>query len=360
MRLLACISHHGYGHLAQSAPVLNALTTLRPDVHLIVRSVLPHDRLAARIRAPFEHLPAAADCGLHMRDALRVDVPASLTAYGEFHRDWEARVLAEARWLASLEIRAVFSNVAYLPLAAARLRGLPSVGLCSLNWADIFAHCFAESLGNDPGPRGWLAQMRAAYGSATAFLRPEPSMAMEDLPHRVAIPPIAARGRAQAAALRQRLMVSDTQRLVLIGMGGVAYRPPMEGWPPAEDIVWLVPDEWAVSRRDARPFSATGLSFIDMLASSDALVTKPGYGSFTEAAVHGLPVLYLPRWDWPESAVLETWLHAHTRAAPLDEAVLSAGGLAEPLRALWRVPAPPCPPADGAEAAARYLSGLLV
>lgn len=359
MRLLASISHHGYGHLAQTAPVLNRLTELRPDVRLIVRSALPHDRLAARIHAPFEHLPAAVDCGFPMRDAIRVDVPATLAAYREFHGDWERRVLAESRLLESLDVRAVLSNVAYLQLAAASKAGLPAVAMCSLNWADIFAHYFVEDLRGDAELRGWLAQMRSAYGLATAFLRPAPAMPMADLPNRLAIPPIAARGRAQAESLRWRLSVTGGQRLVVIGMGGIGYRPPMEDWPVAEDIVWLVPDEWGVERSDARPFSAAGLSFIDLLASCDALITKPGYGSFVEAATHGLPVLYLPRQDWPESPVLEDWLLAHTRAAPVEEDPLARGDLAEPLRALWNEAAPPPPRADGAEAAARYLSELL-
>ena len=55
---------------------------------------------------------------LAMHDALRVDLPASLAAYREFHRDWPARVDAEAREFDRLGIDAVFSNVGYLPLAA--------------------------------------------------------------------------------------------------------------------------------------------------------------------------------------------------------------------------------------------------
>ena len=43
------------------------------------------------------------------------------------------------------------------------------------------------------------------------------------------------------------------------------------------------------------------MNFADLLASSDALLCKPGYGSFVEAASCGVPVLYVARPDWPES-----------------------------------------------------------
>ena len=44
----------------------------------------------------------------------------------------------------------VLTNVSYLPLAGAALAGIPSLSLCSLNWADLFAHFFADSAWSAP------------------------------------------------------------------------------------------------------------------------------------------------------------------------------------------------------------------
>ena len=41
MHLFVDISSHGFGHLAITAPVLNALGKLQPDLQLTVRSGLP-------------------------------------------------------------------------------------------------------------------------------------------------------------------------------------------------------------------------------------------------------------------------------------------------------------------------------
>lgn len=45
MHLLATIYAHGFGHLGQSAPVLNALRRRLPALHLTVASTLPEARL---------------------------------------------------------------------------------------------------------------------------------------------------------------------------------------------------------------------------------------------------------------------------------------------------------------------------
>ena len=52
-------------------------------------------------------------------------------------------------------------------------------------------------------------------------------------------------------------------------------------------------------------------SMLDLIRSCDVLLTKPGYGAFTEAACNGTSVLYVARDDWPEEPWLSRWLVAH-------------------------------------------------
>lgn len=354
MHLLACISHHGRGHLAQTAPVLNALQARLPRLRLTVRSALAREVLAGRIRAPFTHDPRPADCGFVMHDALRLDVEASLKVHLAFHADWSARVSAEAAALRQDGVDVVLSNVAYLPLAAARAAGLPAVALCSLNWLDIFRHY----LGERPQAQAILADMRAAYASATAFLKPEPAMPMPALDNTRPIPPVAEPGQRRRVELDRRLGLREDVRVVLLGMGGIGYRLSGLDWAGKGGIHWLVPDDWPSGPRVHR-FTETGMPFADLLASSDAVVTKPGYGTFVEAAAAGVPVVYLPRPDWPETPWLTQWLHRHARAAEIDETALQAGLAEEALGRLWVQPAPSPVRCAGGEAAAGLLLELL-
>ncbi len=85
MRLLADISAHGLGHLAQTAPVLNRLARLAPTLHLTVRSALPREHLGRRIDVSFDHVPEARDFGYVMHNAVDIDLPASAQRYRVFH-----------------------------------------------------------------------------------------------------------------------------------------------------------------------------------------------------------------------------------------------------------------------------------
>lgn len=354
-RLYVAISHHGLGHLAQTAPVLNALHARDPGIEFVLRTALPHAALALRLAMPFEHIAEASDCNLVMRDAIRVDLPASLAAYRTYHHDWPGKVDAEARRLETLKADVVFSNVGYLPLAAAARAGLPAAAMCSLNWADIVRHY----LGHEPEMAAVLDQMVAAYAGARVFLRPEPSMPMADLANAVAIPPVAQAGRNRRAELAERLGLGPDDRLVLVGMGGIGYRPPAERWPRLSQVVYLVPDDWRVAQPGLRALADTGMVFRDVLASADALITKPGYGSYAEAAAAAVPVLYIPRPDWPEAPYLNDWLRRRLPVLEIGEEQLLAGRLAEPLERLWALPPRPPVVADGAAAAASALLALL-
>lgn len=348
--LFVDISSHGYGHLAQTAPVLDQLAKLRPDVRFTLRSGLPLAKLRQRIHAPFEHIASASDFGYVMVDALTIDHTATATRYREAHADFAGRVAADAALLSELKVDVVFANVSYFPLAAAARIGIPAVAMCSLNWADLYAHYF--------GTDAIHAEMLAAYRSAT-FLRTTPGMPMAALDRKETIGPLAARGKNRRGELRMKLGAGETARLVVIALGGIPSRLPVERWPVLPDTRWLVPEAWEVQRADMHTFEPLGFPFADLLRSVDAVVTKPGYGTFTEAACNGAAVIYQRRDDWPEQDCLIEWLQANARCATVSAVDLIAGNLGPALDSCLQRAVPPAPTFDGADAAARHLATLL-
>lgn len=351
MHLLVDISAHGLGHLAQAAPVVEAICTLTPTLRLTIRSAIPREQLTRRIAADFAHVPEARDFGFVMHNAVDIDLAASAARYREFHADWPQRIASEAAWLGEHGVDALLSNVAYLPLAAAAQAGISAAGLSSINWADLFAHYF----GGAPWAAKIHAQMLAAYNAGKGFLRVTPGLPMAGLLQRQNIEPIARIGRPDRKRLSRLLDLDEGRRWVLLAMGGMAFPLPVEDWPPLAGTIWLVPDAWNIRRGDVRAFDSAALDFRDLLASVDAVVAKPGYGTFVEAACSGIPILYLEREDWPETPHLATWLAGNARAQVVTREQLMAGDLSGALQELWRAPAPAVPAARGADQAARWL-----
>ena len=349
--LLVDISAHGFGHVSQTAPVVNELAQRIHGLRVTLRTAAPHFLLKQRFHCDFQHVPVAFDFGMQMANAVDVDVEKSAAAYRAFHADWEEKVGREAHTMRALSPDLLLANVPYLSLAAAHVAGVRAIAMCSLNWADIYRHYCAD----DAASCAIHAQMLEAYNSAGCFLKVQPAMPMPDISSTRSINPIAQMGCYQRLYLAVKLQLRETEKLVLVAMGGMELRLPVEHWPCLPDIRWLVPQAWGVERDDMTASESLGLPFGDVLASCDAVLTKPGYGTFAEAACAGIPVLYVARHDWPEEPYLVGWLNQHGRCVEVKREQLESGELDGLLAQAWLKPEPPCLHATGAAEAAQYI-----
>lgn len=354
--LYVALSGHGFGHLAQVAPVLNEFRRRRPETRLTLQSALPATVLRQRIAGEFKLVEGAADFGMVMVDALATDVAASLAAYRAFHAEWNQRLLWQEQALRAAAPDLLLVDVPYLSLAAAARLDIPALALCSLNWADILAGYCPDA----PDLAALRTPMLDAYNSARAFLQPAPSMPMPDLGNAHAIGPIAECGRPRRAEIDRRLGLDANDALVLIGLGGVGARLPLEAWPEQAGVRWLMPPSSEVQRPDMVSWAALDdCSMLDLIRSCDVLFTKPGYGSFVEAACSSTRVLYIERDDWPEEPWLGRWLLEHGNAVKINRRQLAVGALAQPLQTLLDQPSKPAVIPTGNVDAALWLERLM-
>ena len=353
-QLLVDISAHGFGHVGQTAPVVNELVRRIPDLRVTLRTTAPRSLLQQRFHGDFHHIPVAFDFGMQMANAVDVQVKESAVAYRAFHADWEEKVEREAHAMRALKPDLLLANVPYLSLAAARVAEVRAVGMCSLNWADIYRHYCAGNVAS----HAIHAQILEAYNSAECFLKVQPSMPMPNLSNTRIINPIARVGCNQRQHLAKKLRLGETEKLVLVAMGGMEFRLPVEHWPQLPGVRWIIPQAWQAQRDDTATLEALDLPFGDVLASCDAVLTKPGYGTFAEAACAGVPVLYVTRRDWPEEPYLVQWLEEHGVCLEVQRYMLHTGDLGDVLNQLWAIPKPPAPMPSGISEAADYLADL--
>lgn len=73
-RLVADIFGQGFGHVAMTAPVLNRIGELRPDVRITVRCSAPERLLREHVGMDFEWVSSDLDFGMVMHNALEIDV----------------------------------------------------------------------------------------------------------------------------------------------------------------------------------------------------------------------------------------------------------------------------------------------
>jgi len=352
--LLVALTGHGFGHAAQTAPVVDALRTRRPGLRISVRT----DLSAAALAPFFPDVTAisrpTADFGMPMSSAIDVDLAGAERAYGDLHRRLQAVIDIEAAALARLQPDLVLANIGYVPIAAAARAGIPALGFCSLNWLGI-ARGYAAGW-RDAG--AILGAMATCYRTARGFVCPTPAMPMPEL-DTVQVGPVARQGTRRREALAARLGLAAGERIVLVSLGGIDTSLDLASWPAVAGHHYVTAGLAPPPRADMTPLERLGVSHLDCLASCDAVVTKPGYGTIVEAACHAIPALYVRRGSWPEEPYLLAWFDAHGTARELSRAALARGELAPALAALWGMARRPAVPATGNHEAAERIAALL-
>ncbi len=353
--LLLAVSAHGYGHLAQSAPVIEALARRIPGLQVTLQGEIDPEFARHRLPAGFTHLQEATDPVLLMDGPLITRWAASLAEYRRFEAEYDRHLERQMHRLRRLAPDLVLSDIPWLPLDAARRLGIPAIGLCSLSWYDVLR----ESPIRARVPAALLERMQRIYSAADLFIRPAPAMSMDWLPNACDVGPIAHCRPDQSATLRKRLGVAADRPLALMQFGGFAGFDPMTEWPEQDQVHWVVRDLGGRTRGDASALSDYGLDLLDLLGSFDLILTKPGYGSYTEAACNGVPVIHVQRPDWPETPALNRWIRRQVPTREISLADLKAGRLAAPIAELLAAGRPPPVAPSGIAASVELLEPLL-
>lgn len=314
MKIALYISGHGFGHLAQIAPVLVRLHQARPDYRVLIRTSLPEAEVRARLPFAFDFEAGAVDTGVVQKSAIEEDRDASIALL----RDWVATMPAQIEREEALMRRfapdLIVSDISPLAFPVARAIGVPGIGLATLDWHTIYSHWLENS---DPV----IAALNEAYGCCDLLLRPPMSMQMPVFPKQRAIGLIAASPHRADDPL-----LHDSRRKALVLFGGCGNPAfDLEALSDMPEWLFLIPDVV-----DA-PGNVLSISFdtdnraVDLMPFVDLVVCKPGYGVLAECWRSQTPMAWVERPEFPEYPMLKTWLDQQLPSAGMTRAVFSSG-----------------------------------
>jgi hypothetical protein len=358
--IVAYISGHGYGHVTRSAELLRAVRERRPDLPLTIVCSAPPRLFEAAIPGRIEIRREECDVGLVQRGALAIDEQQSLLRWCEFRAAWDGRVAREAEWLRRVGARLVLGDIPPLAFVAAARAGVARLGLANFSWDWIYAHLSAR----EPGFSEAVEWARRAYHDAQLLLRLPFAGDLSAFRKIEDIPLIARRSRLTRAETRAKLDLDD-RPLVLWSFGGhglPGFKPAVLG--PLTEFCFLLTEPVAsppanVRSLDEPQLRRQGLGYEDLVAASDVIVTKPGYGIVTDAIAGRTRLVYTDRGDFPEYPILVAGMAEFLPAVHVTNEALLAGALTAALRQVSERDFPPPPRLDGADVAAERLLGLL-
>ena len=354
------VTAHGYGHGVRSCDVLGALLEAHPGTIITVTTDLPESFLRSRLPQAAGRLvvrPGAFDVGMVQKDSIRVDVDATLDEALELVAEREQLVDYEAEMLRGERADLVVADIPSIPIEAAAAAGIPAVAVGNFSWDWIYAP-FAV---RDPRWRPAIRMFEEGYRKAKLLLKLPFSPAMSVFPKHVDIPLLAKPGRPRRAELAERTGADEKKRWVLLSFTSLDWsEAALREVESLADFEFFTvkPLDWA-GRRNIHPIDRMEIGFSDVLASSDMVVTKPGYGILSDCVANEKPILYAEREDFIEYPLLEKELKRFLKNVHIPAADLYAGRLGEALRTVeFAPPARETLAGGGAEMAAKILMGL--
>jgi hypothetical protein len=361
MPLIWCaISGHGYGHAAQTVPVLNALGTLVPGLNVILRTTVPASFFQGRLTIPWDHQPVQQDVGCLQDGPLKIDIEATWEAHRRFHDTWEARLLHEVAAMQTASPALVIADTPYLAIEAGSLAGIPTVALANFTWDLVLKeYCHAT----DPTQQQLIQRIRQSYTKADRALRITPAPKFDVFSHMVDIGPIADPARPERDRLASTLALTPSERIVLVGFGGIPLTSlPFEHMEQLLRYRFLIDGSVPAGYSRTHSIEALPFSFKTLLASVDIIMTKPGYGTLVEAVALQQPVVYVRRYNFVDEPPLVDYLQRHGRGVEMSMKEFNAGRWEVAIRKAdeTTIPSAAPPPPMGTTQAAAILAPYLL
>ncbi len=325
------ITGHGLGHASRSCQLINTLRTRHPQIAVEVVSDARQWFLRTFLDPSVPVHRRGLDFGVLQRDSLRMREEETLQALRTHLERREAIVAAEAASLHDARVDLVAADIPPLAFAAAARAGIPSVGISNFTWDWIYEGLAEKFAGYDDVVEG----VRQDYRCGEVLLRlpfHQPACELrriEDLPL-LARPPL-----HPPAEIRRRLEIPERCKVALLSFGGFGLEEfDFAPLGRLRDWIFLADPEMAGGAPNMRCVTAGEFHYPDLVGAADAVVTKPGYGIVSECIAARTAVLYTPRGDFREQALLIEALHRYGRALPVENEQLRRGELGEALEAL--------------------------
>jgi hypothetical protein len=370
------ITAHGYGHGVRSTDIIRAINRLYPEIDVHIVTMLPESFLRSRLAAD-----QISDCGrndgfhgdsgkicnrFHMRnfdvgmvqiDSIRIDVGATLDRALALYAARERLLADETAFLKETNIDMVVTDIPSLPLEAAALAGIPRAAVGNFSWDWIYS----EYLADDNRWFPIIEMFRGQYARADLLLRLPFHDEMDAFPKREDIPLVARPGKPCRDRIAGLTGCDPEKKWVLLSFttldlseDALVNIERMENC----EFLTVLPLEWR--RRNIHAAAREQASFSDVVASCDAVISKPGFGILSDCAVNHKPLIYADRANFREYPILVESIRKHLKYIHMPMEDMYRGNFELSLRAVETAAEPQENlEAGGDEIAAQRICGMI-
>jgi hypothetical protein len=344
------VTAHGYGHGVRSCDIIRALKSLYSNLPVVIVSDHPasffHNRLGKGLCAI---RPGSFDFGMVQLDSIRVNVKESLNNVLQLYDHRTELVAQEAEFLRSHRIGLVVVDIPGIPLESAELLGIPRIAVGNFSWDWIYSAYVTA----DPRWESLVRIYQDEYSKADLLLRLPFSPAMNAFLRVEDIPLVASPGQARRDEIAALTGADSRKKWVLISFTTLKWNDEAldnVAKLDACEFFTVLPLEWR--RGNIHSIDRDVISYSDVIASMDGVITKPGFGILSDCLVNNKPLIYADRSDFLEYGVLEAAITKYFKCLHIPAEKLYRGEVGEAIENLWDQPEPSMTLASGGAAVA--------
>ncbi len=358
------ISGHGFGHASRQVEIIHAVSALRPDLRILIRSAVNPALLRRTLTVPFELRPGPCDTGIVQTSSIEQDDAATVRDAVEFYGTYGDRIDADVRALAGDRVRLIVGDIAPLAFEVAARMGVPGVAIANFTWDWIY-----ETHPGLTAAAPWLVPLlRGSYRKASLALELPWSGGFDVFATRRPLPLVARRATRTRADTRAHFGLDPDRPIVLLSFGGY-------GLPHLDLSALDCLDDWTVVTTDriAAPNAAargvrlipedgihvSGVRYEDLGGRRRCRADEAGLRHHRRVRAAGTAMLYTSRGAFREYAISGGGDASFLRAVSSRRRTCSPGAGPRAAMRCGATAARESMPADGAASPARELTRVL-
>jgi L-arabinokinase len=332
------ITSHGYGHGVRSCSIIRAINERYPDLDVQIVTGLPSGFLESQLHAHRNSIRTASfDVGMYQIDSIRVDVPSTLDKIRELYSRRTELVEQEAAYLKSHGIGLIVVDIPAIPIEAAALIGIPRLAIGNFSWDWIYS----EFIDQDASWRPIVDMFREEYAKTDLLLRLPFCDRMQAFPKIEDIPLVSSPGKCRRSEISDRLRCSPNKKWILLSFTTLEWsEQALSSVEKLTDYEFFTMEPLRWERSNIHPLNRRWMSFSDLLASMDAVISKPGFGILSDCIANKKPLIYADRNNFLEYPILVTAIEKYLRQVHIPTEKLYQGDLGKSLQAIWTSPEP--------------------
>lgn len=311
MKIYYYISGHGFGHISRSGNIIKRLLSedFIEEIHLVSTRISFIDFQHPKLKLK----PLKLDVGISQKDSLSIDLDSTKNELLQFEKTKSSLLKEETKYCKEHQISLILTDSSSFPITLALEVGIPSIFLGNFTWDFIYRN-YAKV---DPYFGNLSDQLEVEYGFATEALLLPFSCPMPPFIEQTNIGLVGRKPNLSKEMARKNFGFKDDITYILLSFGAYGlegHRLETENLPKNIQLVaYGVPgiqnDGILVPEVSHYP---------DLVAASDFVCTKPGYGILAECYYAKTPILYTDRGDFIEYLYLVNALDLYFRSAYLN------------------------------------------